>query len=307
MKFCYAFRRGTFYPFIAGQGWNIPAGETRAKYLRQVKSIGFDGIELGFESFGGFDATEKETKEFQKELAGAGVPCVAIRAGGGLSQPNVASRNRKRLEKAVEIAGWIGAEIVNTALGNPPRDGTVDTGPNGEASSHGSSAQANEDDYIRTASVLREVGAQAGDLGLDITVEVHQHSIADNSWSTLHLLELTDSPHVFANPDLGNILWTYEIPEESSEDAIVALAPHSKYWHCKSLYQVHIAEIDHSYFIRVPLPDGDIDYRFALEAMTEAKFDGYMAIEGANTGDQLYKDRKSVGYVNAVLAELDGA
>ena len=240
-------------------------------------------------------------------MADAGVPCVAIRAGGGLCQPNVAARNRKRLEKAVEVAGWIGAEIVNTALGSPPRDSTVDTGPNGEPSSHGSSAQATEDDYIRTANVLREVGAQAGGLGVDITVEVHQHSIADNSWSTLHLLELTDSPHVFANPDLGNILWTYEIPEESSEDAIVALAPHSRYWHCKSLYQVHIAEIDHSYFIRVPLPDGDIDYRFALEAMTEANYDGYMAIEGANTGDQLYKDRKSVEYVNMVLAELDGA
>jgi sugar phosphate isomerase/epimerase len=151
------------------------------------------------------------------------------------------------------------------------------------------------------------VGAQAGDLGVDITVEVHQHSIADNSWSTLHLLELTDSPHVSANPDLGNILWTYETPEESSEEAIVALAAHSKYWHCKNLNRVHIPEIEHSYFIRVPLPDGDIDYRFALEAMNEANYDGYMAIEGANTGDQLSKDRKSVEYINSVLTELDGA
>jgi len=178
VKFCYAFRRGTFYPFIAGQAWSTPAGETRARYLSRVKGIGFDGIELGFESFGGFDATEKDTKELQKELADAGVPCVAIRAGGGLSQPNIARQNRKRLEKAVVIAGWIGAEVVNTALGNPPRDDTVDTGPNGEPSSHGSSAQANEGDYIQTASVLREVGAQAGNLGVDITVEVHQHSIA---------------------------------------------------------------------------------------------------------------------------------
>ena len=307
MKFCYAFRRGTFYPFIAGQGWNIPAGETRAKYLGRVKNIGFDGIELGFESFGGFDAAEQEAKELQKELADAGVPCVAIRAGGGLSQPNVASKNRNRLQKAVEIGGWIGAEIVNTALGSPPRDETVNTGPNGEPSSHGSSAQATEEDFIRTANVLHEVGDQAGSLGLDITVEVHQHSIADNSWSALHLLDLTDSPHVFANPDLGNILWTYEIPEETSEDAITALAPHSKYWHSKNLHQMHIPELDHSYYIRVPLSDGDIDYRFALEAMTEANFDGYMAIEGANTGDQLYKDRKSVDYVNNVLAELDGA
>lgn len=306
MKLCYAFRRGTYYPFTAGQTWDLPNGEVRSRYLRRVKNIGFDGIELGFESFGGFDATELDAREFQKELMHAGVPCVSIRAGGGLSQPNVASENRKRLEKTVEIAGWIKADIVNTALRTPARDGTVDTGPNGEPSSHGSSAQATEEDFIRTADVLREIGIAAGNVGVNITVEVHQHSIADNSWSMLHLLQITDSPHVFANPDLGNILWTYETPEETSEEAIVALAAHSKYWHSKNLHQIHIPEIDHSYFIGVPLPDGDIDYRFALQAMHEVNYEGYMAIEGANTGDQLYKDRRSVEYVNEVLAELDG-
>jgi len=66
VKFCYAFRRGTFYPFIAGQGWNIPAGETRAKYLGRVKNIGFDGIELGFESFAGFDAPSRKPKNSRR-------------------------------------------------------------------------------------------------------------------------------------------------------------------------------------------------------------------------------------------------
>ena len=47
MKIAYAFRRGTFYPFVAGQGWSLPGGDTRTRYLRHVKDIGFDGIELG--------------------------------------------------------------------------------------------------------------------------------------------------------------------------------------------------------------------------------------------------------------------
>ena len=195
--------------------------------------------------------------------------------------------------------------MVNTALGTPPRDATLDTGPSGEPSSHGSSALATEDDFVRTANALREVGAVAGDHGINITIEVHQHSIADNSWSTLHLLELTNSPNVFANPDLGNVLWTYEEPEETMEECIVALAPHSKYWHCKSLQRVHIPELNHSYFIRTPLPDGDIDYRFALSAMHEAGYDGYFALEGTNTGDQLHKDKRSVDYVKDILAELE--
>ena len=306
MKLCYAFRRGTFYPFMAGSAWDIPKDpKTRTEYLGKVNDIGFDGIELGFDAFGGFGATRRGAQEFQSVLADAGTPCVAIRAGGGLCQPSVAAESRRRLEKAVEIAGWIDADIVNTALGSPPRDATLDTGLSGERSSHGSSALATEEDFVRTAAVLRSVGAMAGDSGTDITIEVHQHSIADNSWSTLHLLELIDSPHVFANPDLGNVLWTYEEPDETSEECIVALAAHSKYWHCKSIRRIHIPELNHSYFITTPLPDGDIDYRFALSAMHHAGYEGYFALEGTNTGDQLHKDKQSVDYVKGILAELE--
>ncbi len=306
MKLCYAFRRGTFYPFIAGAAWGIPSDpKTRTEYLGKVNDMGFDGIELGFDAFGGFEATKERAEELQSTLSDAGTPCVAIRAGGGLCQPGVADQSRKRLEKAVEIAGWTGVGVVNTALSSPPRDATLDTGPSGARSSHGSSALATEEDFVRTAAALREVGGQAGAIGADITIEVHQHSIADSSWSTIHLLELTDSSHVFANPDLGNVLWTYEEPEESIEDCIVALAPYSKYWHCKSLQRVHIPELEHSYFIRTALPDGDIDYRFALGAMHEADYDGYFALEGTNTGDQLDKDGRSVEYIKSILAELE--
>ena len=90
-------------------------------------------------------------------------------------------------------------------------------------------------DFERIASVLREVGERDEYLGLKVTVEVHQYSIADNRWSALHLLDLVNSPHVLANPDLGNIFWTYDDPEETPEDSIVALAPRAGYWHCKNL------------------------------------------------------------------------
>ena len=164
---------------------------------------------------------------------------------------------------------------------------------------------ATSEEFERTAQVLNEMGEKAGAWGINITVEVHQHSIADNGSSTMRLLELADSPHVFANPDLGNIYWTYEVPEETSEEAIVALAPYSNYWHCKNLYRVHALEIERAIFIRVPLSDGEIDYRYAISAMHDAGFDGYLAIEGANAGDQLGADRRSFEYVKEILRELE--
>lgn len=323
MKIAYAFRRSTYYPFESGAAWELPDERALSGYLGKARDIGFDGVELGIDNFlssssdasgssmasgasnGGLAVDARRVAEMRKRLDGEGMPCVAVRAGGALRYPRTAAHNRKRLETAVEIADGLGAGIVNTALSGPARNRMRDTGPSGAPESHGSSQTASEEDFVRTAAALREVGAMAGARGIHITVEVHQHSIADNSWSTLHLLDLADSEFVHANPDLGNVLWNYDEPEETMEQCISALAGRSKYWHCKSLNRVHIPELDHSYYIRVPLPDGDIDYRFAIGAMVDAGYDGYLAIEGANAGDQLHKDRRSVDYVRGILGELE--
>ena len=184
MKIAYAFRRSTYYPFEAGAAWALPDERALPDYLGKVRDIGFDGIELGLDSFGGIDAKKSDVKELKQRLDDEGTPCVAIRAGGALCYPQTAEHNRKRLEKSVEIASLLGAEVVNTALSGPPPNRELDTGPSGAPQSHGSSQMASEEDFVRTARTLHEVGAMAGDNGIDITVEVHQHSIADNSWST---------------------------------------------------------------------------------------------------------------------------
>ena len=41
---------------------------------------------------------------------------------------------------------------------------------------------------------------------------------------------------------------------------------------------------------------GEIDYRFAVEAMHNANYDGFMSIEGVFGGDQYYSDKISLEY-----------
>ena len=305
MKIAYAFRRSIYYPY-RGDPRGLPERDVRARLFPKIREIGFEVVELGVDMVGGAEAEEGPVTELRKELEDYGTPCAIVRGGGGVSQPNLAAHNRRMLDKTVDVASWMGAVTVNTSTGTAPRNPDMAGAFIGEPVSQGGSRMASSDDFERSADALREVGARAGDLGMNVTIETHQNSITDNSWSTLHLLDLVDSPHVFANPDLGNIYWCYDIPEESSEDAIVALAPRSKYWHCKNLQRVHIPENEHSFFIRVPLPDGDIDYRFAISAMHDAGFDGYLAVEGAWLGDQITADRRSLEYVKQVLREVEG-
>ena len=299
MKIAYAFRRCSLYPYN-GAGFPTSAAD-RKQFLRKVKEIGFDGIELP-----AMNLPDTEVANLRSELEGAGVPCVAIRGGGGAAHPRVAAANKRSMINAVEFAAKIGAGVVNSTVTTPPRDPNGKGTYRGESVSQGSSRLATNADYERTAGAVSEVAGVAAGLGVELSIEIHQNSIADNSWSALHLLELIDAPNVGINPDLGNIYWTYDIPEESCEDAIAALASHVNYWHCKSLYRVHLPDQELAIYVQVPLPDGEIDYRFAISALVEANYTGYCAIEGVRYGDQFLQDGRSVAYVKSVLADLEG-
>jgi sugar phosphate isomerase/epimerase len=303
MKLSYAARRAAFYPWEGGTGWELPPPEVRQAYLRKVREIGLAGIEIGVGQ--GIGTSEPEVRELRRELEEARVSCSCVRAGGGFSNPIAYDRSRERLELAIRTASWIGAGLVNTALSTPPRDPrAVGASGIGERVAQGSSRLASEADFAITAGALREAAALAADLGVQLSIELHQNSIADNSWSCLKLLDAIDCPNVGVNPDLGNLYWQYDEPEESGEAAIKALAPRANYWHCKQLQRVYIPGLERSIFLRVPLPDGDIDYRFAIAAMLEARYQGFLAIEGVRDGDQLSGDQRSAEYCRALLREL---
>ena len=304
MKISYAYRRMTYYPYKGATSWELlPPKEVRGKWLKKVRDIGFEGIEVSTVQAKG--KSEQDLRDLRKELEDAGVPVVCVRGGGGFSHPRQLANSRRNWEEAIKTAAAIGAKVVNSAIGAPaPHRGQSGAKGVGERTQQVSSRLAGHADYEMTARHLRELGGLAADQGVNLSIEMHQDSIADNAWSVLHLLDLIDRPNVGVNPDLGNLYWNYDEPEEELEDAIVKLAPRAKYWHCKQLIRVNIPELERSYFTPVPLPDGQIDYRFAISAMVEAGYDGYLAIEGCRYGDQLHGDGRSVAYCRELLREL---
>jgi sugar phosphate isomerase/epimerase len=284
----------------------MPPREQRPKYLALVRSFGFDGLEIPVTTAEGAP-DRASAQQLGDELRSAGLPAVCIRAGGPIAHPLAGQAARERLRLGIEFAAWSGAGLVNTTLVTPP---TQPGGPGhdrrGEQVSQGGSRTASEADFEQTAEQLRRLGQLAGDLGVEIAVEVHQGSIADNSQAALRLLELVGLDNVGVNPDLGNIYWHYEVPEETPEAAIVALAPRAKYWHCKNLRRIHVPELRRAFFQRAPLAEGDLDYRFAIAAMLDAGYQGYLAVEGAREGDQLTADGRSAAYVRELLTQLRG-
>jgi sugar phosphate isomerase/epimerase len=71
MRIVNAFRRSAVYP-DPGREAELPVEEARSAFLRKVKEIGFEGIELSVPRGG-----ETEARELRRELEDAGLPCAA--------------------------------------------------------------------------------------------------------------------------------------------------------------------------------------------------------------------------------------
>src|ERR687897_2461622 len=115
MKLCYALRRGVFYPSQIDEFGTLPPREHRAAYLGLVRSIGFEGVEVGVDEA----ADERCARELASELDDAGLRAICVRAGGALAHPLAGPKARQRMVRAVRYARWLGAEVVNTAIVSP--------------------------------------------------------------------------------------------------------------------------------------------------------------------------------------------
>src|SRR6266536_1961683 len=102
MSLIYAFRRTTLFP-RADTGNELPA-EGRTAYLRAVKALGFEGLELGVPRGG-----ETELRALRRELEDAGLPCRALRGGGPSLQPEAADGGRERMRSGLRAAAAMGA------------------------------------------------------------------------------------------------------------------------------------------------------------------------------------------------------
>jgi len=318
MRFCYAFRRFSDYPYL-GIATDLDPTKLTDKFLKRVNNMGFDGIELGMECLERVEGGEKGLKEFEKRLSDFGTPVLAIRSGGrwggSMVDPKTGEENIIRAKGAIKFGSILKSEVINGATCEPEKSPYIDTGSglvsglefahHGFPFSQNSSRQTTLPEYDMLAEKYQELCDEAKNYGLNISCEMHQNSPIDNSWSAKLLHSKVERDNFGINPDLGNIIWNYDIPEELTEDAIKELAPISNYWHCKNMTRVNHPENQRSVFIRENILGGEIDYRFAIEAMHDGKYKGLMALEGVPSGDQFYSDKQSLDYCKEIWEDVE--
>ena len=150
MKIAYAFRRTAFYPYQGGTGWEIPPPEVRGQYLRKVREIGFEGIEIGLDQGVGRDE-RVECAPCAANWKRPVSPAPPYVVGAGSATAVRGEQIASRLLDAIQMAGWIGAGLVNMSIGVTPARRAGELGGRvGGRVSQGGSRTATEADYALT-------------------------------------------------------------------------------------------------------------------------------------------------------------
>ena len=146
-----------------------------------------------------------------------------VRAGGALGASAERAGARKRLERAIRYAQWTGASVVNTAMvspADPPRRP-------GQSAAGRTGVPGRKPDRLGAGFCDdRRAAADHGRQSRPTWASRSRSRCTRGRSPTIRRRRCTCSTwsgcdNVGANPDLGNIYWQYEYPEETSEAAIV--------------------------------------------------------------------------------------
>lgn len=279
---------------------NLPGPDEQAAVFDWVADAGFTGVDVSDSwGFANVDATTAATTRQLADERGLAVATVSC-MGKTLCHPDLGGVHLLALGRALDIAAWMDCALVNVALAIPRTPGVVPT--IGARQSPGGSRAATDADFEITAERLRHIARIAQPRGIALSIELHDRGLADTSASLLRILADVNEPNVGANPDLTNGYRAYDVPPESWQDALRALAPRANLWHVNNMQRVHFPEISRAAFVERPLSAGDVDYRWAVATMQAAGFDGWVVIEHKGTGDAFECIAEGRDYLARILA-----
>ena len=244
--------------------WTASVSEEHFPIVDRLKKIGYDGIEI---CNGHQDPAAYRRLGAHLRNVGMEITCVTVLgADANPVSPDAAVR-----AKALDGLKW-------------NIDRTVDAGskllcgPIHSAFATFSRAEPKDEEYQRSAEVLRAAGDYAQQAGVTLALEAlnrFECYLCNTMGQLRRLVELTNHPRVKAMFDTHHA----NIEEKHQANAIRTIAPH--------LAHVHLSEND-----RGTPGSGHVNFAEALSTLASVGYDGWMTIEAFSRADP--------GFANAI-------
>lgn len=146
---------------------------------------------------------------------------------------------------------------------------------------------------------LRELGAHASALDLEVSLEMYEDTLLSSSESAVRLVQDIGMDNVGLNPDLGN-LYRLHRPIEDFLTAVERCMPIANYWHVKSYFRSEDSA-GNPVSIPAPMAHGSANYRMAIAIAVEAGFTGPFCVEHYG-GDGLTVSAENRDYIRRMLS-----
>jgi D-psicose/D-tagatose/L-ribulose 3-epimerase len=246
--------------------WTASISDQFHPHIERLKKIGYDGIEICM----GQQQTQpyKDLKKLLGDL-NLGVTCVTLLG----ADANPISTDKAVRAKAVEMLKWNIDRTVDCGA-------KLICGPFHSAFATFSRADIQEDEYKRSAEVLRAAGDYAKQAGVMLAPEAlnrFECYLCNTMAQLRKLVELTNHPNVRAMFDTHHA----NIEEKKQVDAIRTIAP--------VLVHVHLSEND-----RGTPGSGHVNFPEALKTLASVGYDGWMVIEAFSRSDPAFANAINV-------------
>jgi sugar phosphate isomerase/epimerase len=289
-------------------GWNyphpifsyVPTEEERQPLLTWAKAAGFDGIDIADTWLTWYDLPDAELRALRDQVHAAGLVvsglnpyrCILVRHES-------AEQNFAKLARSLAVCRALDCTMLNLALSVPFPAVWSEHERAQRQLTLARDRDFGEAEYAEITEKIGRLADLAARDGIELTIELHDDGLTDTSAGVLRVRNLVNRPNVGVNPDLQN-LYRVPYPTEDWRAALLALAPHTNYWHVKSCSKVYLLDEHRTYSLRASLRDGDIDHRWALTQLDRVGYDGWIVVESGG-GDSLVTAQADLDYLKDLV------
>ncbi|ALN72446.1 sugar phosphate isomerase/epimerase [Aureimonas sp. AU20] len=146
---------------------------------------------------------------------------------------------------------------------------------------------------------VRDLGRHAGDLGLEVALEMYEDTLLGTADGAVRLVTEIDLPNVKINADLGNLVRLHR-EVEPWQAMMEKLAPFCGYWHIKNYTRMEDASSGLVMTAPAPLEFGTINYRAAIRMALAHGFRSPFLVEHYG-GDGLSVSAANRDYLRKIL------
>jgi 3-dehydroshikimate dehydratase len=228
------------------------------KVLEWVYPLGLNGIELWMGHIERYQAEHGPLDKLKARLQEYGLEVPAISGyttfSGGFSGERDLQQEFKSMNRLLDVARQLQCPLIRTFVG------------------HISSRHASPEQWGQVVRDMKKVMSMADQYEVDIAVEVHYDTFADNTESIQNLIREVDHPRLKIVFDGANL----NVERINQMDALPVLYPLVKHVHLKNY------KWDHSNLYKstpVPIFEGDIDNRALIKELEKRNYKGFISLE----------------------------